>query len=353
MSLRPREAVRLLVADGASGELEHVCFRDLPDLLAPGDLLVVNVSGTLPAAVRARYEPVRVHFSTRVPNRSDVWRVVELRSADGSEPLKPLTGKRLTLDGGAELELVAPYLGGTRLMVARLSAPVEPYLREHGEPIRYSHQRRTLPLAAYQNVYATDPGSSEMPSAGRPFTSELITRLIAKGIELAPLTLHAGVSSPERHEPPFPEQFAVPESTARLVTAARRVIAVGTTVVRALETVARSDGTVVPGAGWTNLVVTPKRGLRAVDGLITGWHEPESSHLMVLEAAGGHDLLARSYSAAGERGYLWHEFGDSALLLADRRELRKAHRHVTRHHQHRTERVLDRPLVLGGNHDRA
>jgi S-adenosylmethionine:tRNA-ribosyltransferase-isomerase (queuine synthetase) len=344
MSVRPREDVRLLVAQRPGGELEHARFRDLPELLAPGDLLVVNVSATLPAAVSAQYEPVRVHFSTRVPGHSDAWRVVELRTADGSEPLKALTGKRLTLDGGAELEVAAPYLGGSRLMVAHLSAPVEPYLHEHGEPIRYSHQRSPLPLAAYQNVYATTPGSSEMPSAGRPFTPELITRLIANGIALAPLTLHCGVSSPERHEPPFPEQFEVPEATARLVNESRRVIAVGTTVARALETVARGDGTVAPGAGWTNHVITPERGLRAVDGLITGWHEPDASHLGLLEAAVGRELLAKSYSAAREHGYLWHEFGDSELLLADRRELRKAHRHAARHHQHRADRVLDRVL---------
>jgi S-adenosylmethionine:tRNA ribosyltransferase-isomerase len=183
-----------------------------------------------------------------------------------------------------------------------------------------------------------------MPSAGRPFTAELITRLVAKGVEIAPLTLHCGVSSPERHEPPFPEQFEVPDATARLVNDARRVIAVGTTVVRALETAARPDGKVVAAKGWTNLVVTPARGLRAVDGVITGWHEPESSHLQLLEAAAGRELLERSYATAREHAYRWHEFGDSAIVLADRGELRKAERHAARHHQHGAERVLDRAL---------
>jgi S-adenosylmethionine:tRNA ribosyltransferase-isomerase len=168
-------------------------------------------------------------------------------------------------------------------------------------------------------VYANEPGSAEMPSAGRPFTAELVTELVARGVLFAPLLLHTGVSSPERGERPYPERYRVPESTARLVNAVRawggRVIAVGTTAVRALETVAAPDGSVRAGAGRTTLVVTPERGLWAVDGLLTGWHEPESSHLMLLEASAGPGLLARSYDAARERGYLWHEFGDVHLIL--------------------------------------
>ncbi len=185
-------------------------------------------------------------------------------------------------------------------MVARLHATqaIEAYLERHGEPIRYGYVRDAFPLEAYQNVYARSPGSSEMPSAGRPFTAQLIRRLVAKGVELAPLTLHAGVSSPERHEPPFPEEFELPKKTAALVNGAQRVIAVGTTVVRALETQARPDGTVRPGAGWTKLVITPRRGLRAIDGLITGWHEPEASHLQLLEAAA---VLSYSSAPTGPR----------------------------------------------------
>jgi S-adenosylmethionine:tRNA ribosyltransferase-isomerase len=159
-----------------------------------------------------------------------------------------------------------------------------------------------------------------MPSAGRPFTAPVIAALVARGIAVAPVTLHTGVSSPERHEPPFPEQYEVPAATARQVNAARagggRVIAVGTTVVRALETVARSDGTVTPGSGWTGVVIEPGRGVSSVDGLITGWHEPHASHLNMLAAIAGPDLLERSYRAALEREYLWHEFGDSHLILA-------------------------------------
>jgi S-adenosylmethionine:tRNA ribosyltransferase-isomerase len=158
-----------------------------------------------------------------------------------------------------------------------------------------------------------------MPSAGRPFTHELVTELVTKGVLVAPLTLHTGVSSPERGEPPYPERYRVPATTARLVNAVHgwggRVVAVGTTVVRALETVAADDGTVSGGEGWTNLVVTPERGVRAVDGLLTGWHEPEASHLQLLEAVAGDDLLQRSYRAAQVHGYRWHEFGDLHLIL--------------------------------------
>ncbi len=310
-----REGVRLMVTRRTTGQIKHARFRDLPELLEPGDVLVINVSATLPAALGVADGSARVHFSTRVPGLSDAWRVVELRSADGSKPLRARTGRRLTLDGGASLELAAPYLGGQRLVVARLDTAVEPYLEHHGEPISYAHQGGRWPLDAYQNVYATRPGSSEMPSAGRPFTPELITRLVARGVQFAPLTLHCGVSSPERHEPPFPEEFEVPEATAELVNGARRVIAVGTTVVRALETVAGSGRTVSPADGWTNLVITPERGLHVVDGMISGWHEPEASHLKLLEAAAGPKLLRRAYEAALEHGYLWHEFGDSQLVL--------------------------------------
>ncbi|HZE04566.1 MAG TPA: S-adenosylmethionine:tRNA ribosyltransferase-isomerase [Solirubrobacteraceae bacterium] len=321
-----RDDVRLLVADGAAGGLVHARFSELPDLLDAGDLLVINVSQTLPAAVagvRGDGEPVRIHFSTRAPERGTQWRVVELRSPDGAVPQQAEVGERIALTGlHGELELVAGYLNSPRLMLARHHGlgTIEDLLTHHGEPIRYGYVSGRWPLSAYQTVYATVPGSSEMPSAGRPFTAELITALVGRGITIAPLVLHAGVSSPERHEPPFPEEYAVPEATAALVNlvrgAGRRVIAVGTTVVRALETVASDDGSVRAGAGWTDLVIDPERGVRSVDGLITGWHEPEASHLQMLTAIAGEELLERSYGEALRHGYLWHEFGDSHLVLA-------------------------------------
>jgi S-adenosylmethionine:tRNA ribosyltransferase-isomerase len=315
-----RDEVRLMVARRTSGEIEHARFRDLPSYLAPGDVVVVNTSATVPAALAGTHadgSALVLHVATAAPHLpGGAWWIVELRGVPATR-----TGDRVQVDGGAAFELVAPYAGGTRLWLARFEGdvPLPAHLARHGSPIRYGYVTEPWPLEDYQTVYATEPGSAEMPSAGRPFTTELITRLAAGGVLVAPLTLHTGVSSPERHEPPYPERYAVPAATARLVNAAHgwggSVIAVGTTVVRALESAAAADGTVCESAGWTGLVVTPERGLWAVDGLITGWHEPEASHLQLLEAAAGNDLLRRSYDAALACGYLWHEFGDSHLIL--------------------------------------
>jgi S-adenosylmethionine:tRNA ribosyltransferase-isomerase len=322
-----RDEVRLMVARRSTGDVEHAIFRDLPELLAPGDLVVVNVSATVPAAVPATLPgggAAELRFATAAPDLElhGSWWIVELRSEDGANPhAGARAGERVTLPAGTEVELVAPYAGGTRLWLARVhgAGALRGYLAEHGHPIRYGYVPREWPLEAYQTVFATEPGSAEMPSAGRPFTAELIARLVAKGVNIAPVTLHTGVSSLERGESPYPERYRVPEETARLVGATRwwggRVIAVGTTVVRALETVADLDGSVSGGEGWTRLVVTRERGIHAIDGLITGWHEPEASHLRLLEAAAGPELLERSYAAALAEDYLWHEFGDSHLVL--------------------------------------
>ena len=178
---------------------------------------------------------------------------------------------------------------------------------------------RDWPLDTYQNVYAREPGSAEMPSAGRPFTSELVTRLVAKGVGVSPLVLHTGVSSLEANEHPYPEWYRVPPATAARINDTRRdggrVIAIGTTVVRALETVVDARRVVHAGSGWTDVIVTPERGASAVDGLLTGWHEPEASHLQMLEAIAGRELLDLAYTEASRAGYLWHEFGDVNLLL--------------------------------------
>ena len=269
----PRDGVRLLVAHKRDGTVAHRTFSDLPELLAPGDVLVINLSATIPAAVPARRAggggAVRVHFATRAPHLEDDWRVVEIRSADGRRPARLPAGERLTLRGGASLELVAPYASGQRLMLARFCCEllVDEYLETNGEPIRYGHVHGNWPLEAYQNVYAISPGSAEMPSAGRPFTRELLSRLVARGVTIAPITLHAGVSSPESHEPPFPEWFEVPEHAARTICQARhrggRVIAVGTTVVRTLETLSGEDGRVHPEEGTTNLYISAAHRLRA------------------------------------------------------------------------------------------
>jgi len=317
-----RDDVRMLVARG-DGRLVHARARDLPDFLRAGDLVVINTSATLPAALPARRADgaeLELRLSTPLPGAGDDRWVVELRT--GTEPFRGgRAGDTLELPGGARAHLEASYLAGPRLWAARLELP-EPlmaYLARHGAPIRYRYVPDAHPLADYQTAYATEPGSAEMPSAGRPVTPGVLTALAAKGVSVAPIVLHTGVSSPERGERPYPERYRVPACTARLVEATRRwggrVIAVGTTVVRALESVARADGTLEAGEGWTALVVTPARGVRVVDGLLTGWHEPEASHLDMLEAVGGRPLVYRSYAAALQAGYLWHEFGDVHLIL--------------------------------------
>jgi S-adenosylmethionine:tRNA ribosyltransferase-isomerase len=243
--------------------------------------------------------------------------LVELRTADGERFRGGREGDRIPLPEGRAATLLARH-AGRRLWLAQVEID-DAYLRRHGRPIRYRHTPKEWPIDAYQTVFALHPGSAEMPSAARPFSAELVTELVARGVLFAPLTLHAGVSSLELGENPYPERYRVPAATARLVNGVQewggRVIAVGTTVVRALETVVAPDGAVSAGEGLTNLVVTPERGLRAVDGLLTGWHEPSSSHLRLLEAAAGPDLLRRSYEAAQAHGYRFHEFGDSHLIL--------------------------------------
>jgi S-adenosylmethionine:tRNA ribosyltransferase-isomerase len=317
-----RDAVRLLVGSRATGEVEHARFSDLPRFLRAGDLLVVNTSATVGAAVDAQRSdgsPLELRFATVPPHLpTGRWWLVELRDAGGAPlPRGGRAGERLALPGGATAELLAPYAGGPRLWLARIEGELP--MERHGRPVRYAYVPEPWPLAAYQTAFALHPGSAEMPSAGRPFTPELVARLVSGGVQFAPVVLHAGLSSPERGEPPVPERFAVPAATARLVNAVRRwggrVIAVGTTVVRALETVAAEDGTVEAGRGFTSLVISPERGPRAVDGLVTGWHEAQATHLELLEAAAGPALLARSYEEALREGYLWHEFGDSHLIL--------------------------------------
>jgi S-adenosylmethionine:tRNA ribosyltransferase-isomerase len=315
-----RDDVALLVATRRDGRLVHARFRDLPGFLAAGDLLVVNTSRTLPAALDARFDGRRVELRLSTPAGGSRW-VVELRTDTGRPFRRPPAGSRIGLPGGAHAELLAPFAGSERLAVARVEVggSLEGYLARHGRPIRYDYVPDAWPIEAYQTVFALEPGSAEMPSAARPFTAEIVTELVSRGVLVAPITLHTGVSSPELGEPPYPERYRVPETTARLVNAVRawgrRAVAVGTTVVRALETVAGDDGFVTAGEGSTNIVVTPERGVRAVDGLLTGWHEPHASHLHMLEAVAGRDLLDRSYREAVARGYRWHEFGDLHLIL--------------------------------------
>ncbi|MGW6526349.1 S-adenosylmethionine:tRNA ribosyltransferase-isomerase [Streptomyces sp. NPDC054962] len=331
---RDRDDVRLLVSRGT--EATHHAFRELPCLLRAGDLLVVNTSPTLAAAVDGRVGHARVvvHFSTRGDDGR--W-AVELREPDGKGTTRARAGGPagtvVRLAGGVRLTPEEPLSPGSgRLWWARVSpvGAVPGLLREHGRPIRYSYTERDQPLSVYQTVFASPSadgsGSAEMPSAARPFTAGLVAELVSRGVLFAPITLHTGVASAEVHEPPYPERFVVPEASARLINAVRggggrqargRVIAVGTTAVRAVESAAGADGVVRARAGWTDLVVTPARGVRVVDGLLTGLHEPEASHLLMLEAVAGRDAISRGYEEALDGRYLWHEFGDVHLVLPE------------------------------------
>ncbi|MBL7494419.1 S-adenosylmethionine:tRNA ribosyltransferase-isomerase [Frankia sp. AgB1.9] len=318
-----RDGVRLLVA--RPGDLRHARFSDLGDQLAPGDLVVVNTSGTLPAAVtgiRAGGDTVAVHFATALDDGD--W-VVEVRPA-GEAVAGPVAdlrpGEQLALPAGVRLTVRGPHPVGQRRLW-RAHVPVDggvvAYLAHVGRPIRYSYVPDPQPIEAYRTVFGRDPGSAEMPSAGRPFSTELVTDLVSRGVGVAPVLLHTGVSSQEPGEPPQPERFRVGPHTARLVNATRRwggrVVAVGTTVTRALESATGPDGMVRPTAGWTDLVLGPDRPVRAVTGLVTGWHAPGASHLDLLVAVAGPSLVADAYREAVRARYLWHEFGDSCLLL--------------------------------------
>ena len=349
-----RDDVRLLVAD--SSGLRHARFAGLGRFLSPGDVLVVNTSATLAAAIDGRRpdgSAVTVHFSTLLDDGS--W-LVELRPP--GRATGPVTdaaaGQRVELAAGAALTLrkavpraAAPGTGipdgaapdgatphaaamdgpatdmaaVPRLWQARVAVEgdVRAYLAVHGRPITYAYLTGSWPLSAYQTVFARDPGSAEMPSAGRPFSTDLVTSLVASGVLVTPITLHTGVSSLEAGEAPLPEWFRIPAPTAELVSharaAGRRVIAVGTTVTRALESGAAPDGTVTAAEGWTGLVLRPDRPARAVDGIVTGWHAPGASHLSLLAAVAGPDLVSDAYAEAIRHRYRWHEFGDSCLLL--------------------------------------
>jgi S-adenosylmethionine:tRNA ribosyltransferase-isomerase len=319
-----RDGVRMMVAYRSDLRLVHSTFALLPAFLDPGDLVVVNTSGTIPAAIDATTTDGRavvVHLSTQLDDGR--W-VVELRRPSGRSTERwtgALPDGPLALADHGTLTFLSPYGGARRLWIASvvLPAPVLTWLAVHGRPIRYGYVERPWPIGAYQNVYVTEPGSAEMPSAGRPFTPEVITRLVAKGVGVTPLVLHTGVASLEADELPYPEHARVPATTAMRVNATHaaggRVIAVGTTVVRALESAADERGVVSAYDGWTDVVITPERGVRVVDGLVTGWHEPEASHLLMLEAVAGRPLLEASYAASLAEGYRWHEFGDLHVIL--------------------------------------
>ncbi len=319
-----RDRVRLLVLPRFESPSIHTRFDALGDYLRPQDLLVINVSRTLPALLKARDEngkPVEVRLAQR--RSEDQWDVLVLegRKHIGHQ------GMKLDFGQGLSATLIAPrpdlpFLWQTQFYPCCM--PLIDLIYKLGEPVRYSYVDQVLPLDIYQTVYAREPGSVEMPSAGRPLTWELLLKLRRMGVGLASLSLHTGLSSTrddtlDASRPNFDEEYYVPEETARAVNRTHskggRVIAVGTTVVRALETAAQPDGRVIAAQGWTHLRITAEHKLQAVDALLTGMHEPLSSHLDLLTAFVDAGRLQSAYAEAIRLGYLWLEFGDMNLII--------------------------------------
>lgn len=309
-----RDGVRMLVTDRQKRSHTHTHFYDLPRLLRAGDLLVVNDSATLPASILARKsngDAIRLHVSTKVDEH--LWMV---------EPRGPVAaGETLTLPGGAAVTLIAPVEPQRpRLWYAafQLNAPLHAYLVEFGTPISYAYLRRSFPLRDYQTLFAREIGSSEMPSAARPFTKSVVAELGNRGVEITMVTLHCGVASFEAPEHPATERFTVSHATADRVNNARRgnrrVIAVGTTVVRALESAATDQG-VVATHGWTDLIMDETYRPKVVDALLSGFHDANATHLSLLRAFVDSELLDDAYEVAADSGYRYHEFGDVQLIL--------------------------------------
>ena len=316
-----RDDVRLLVTtpDGNT----HARFNDLPEFLKPGDLVVVNESATIPASLPAEGSVGKFILNLSTDYGDGLWLAEPRWSASEPGPLPLTEGETIRLPGLIG-RLVSTYPGLKRLWFVRIQGNVEAAMAEHGSPIRYGYLDQDFPLEAYQTIFARVPGSAEMPSAARPFSQPVIDNLIIKGVEIAAIVLHTGISSLEvdsrvlEDQAMFPEPFEVSPETAKAVTAAksedRRVIAVGTTVVRALESA--WDGVQVrPVSGFTRLYVHPRRGVHVVDGLLTGFHDPMASHLAMLYALAGEEVVRSAYAQAVAHHYLWHEFGDTNLIL--------------------------------------
>jgi S-adenosylmethionine:tRNA ribosyltransferase-isomerase len=328
-----REDVRLLVTD-AEHVARHARFDALPDFLSPGDLVVLNDSKTYPAAltaVRESGESIALHFAHLDPSTDKGGGDAAPMTAFGGLVLAAFpggvlaAGEHAALPGGGRAWFLGLHRGSRRMWITRLHLPLPyfEYFERYGRPIAYAHVTKTLPLAAFQTAYARALGSSEMPSAGRPFTARMIDRLLARGVEIATVTLHAGVSSAERDELPLEEWREVPLECAvavrRALRRGSRVVAVGTTVLRALESSLDRHRRIVSSRGWTALHITPDRPVRIVSGLLTGLHEPTSTHLAILESIAGREHVEHAYNAALANRYLWHEFGDSHLIIPGRR----------------------------------
>ncbi len=315
-----RDDVQLLVSRPKGHT--HAHFTQLPRFLRPGDLLVVNDSATLPASlsVQGAWGGFTLNLSTRYG--AQLWLAEPRWSPSRPGPLPLEVGQILEV-AGLEARVLAPHPKLPRLWFVAFEGDVEAAMNRYGAPIRYAYVPDVFGRETYQTVFAARPGSAEMPSAGRPFSLELVRDLGRGSVELATVTLHTGVSSLEvepdlENHTLYAEPFEVSAATALQVNttraAGRRVIAVGTTVVRALES-AFTGSQVAATRGFTQAFVRPGSYAGTVDGLLTGFHDPRASHLAMLYAVAGRELIQSAYAEAAGNGYLWHEFGDSHLIL--------------------------------------
>lgn len=325
-----RDEVKLMVSNRKNDDIQHTQFKHIADYLDTGDVLVVNTSGTIKAALNIilpNGQKGSIHLSNQLTDQQ--W-LVEIRQNRGRQTKRFYDMEKdsiipLTNDG--IMHIIAPFYPPSiaakhlQLWIVRfeLPLPIFDYLNQYGLPIRYTHTPKHYPIDYYQTIFANEWGSAEMPSAGRAFTPEIITKLVIKGVQFAPILLHTGVASLELNEKPYPEFYKVSPTTASIINWAkqkgRRIIAVGTTAVRAIETVTNKAGKVQAGMDWTNLYITPERGLHTINGLLTGFHEPNASHLLMLSALAQATHLQKCYDTAIAQQYQWHEFGDLHLIL--------------------------------------
>jgi S-adenosylmethionine:tRNA ribosyltransferase-isomerase len=325
----PRDGVQLMVSSRSDDQIRHAQFSEISQFLKEGDVLIINTSGTMNAAIPTRLpngQPGRIHLSTKLSGEEWLVEVRQVQNNTTKRFKKLDAGTLFYLPQQAKMSITAPFYQNKRdhiqLWRARffLAEPMEAYLEKNGHPIQYTNLDKNYPSAFYQTVFAHEKGSAEMPSAGRAFTAKLVTQLMVKGIQFAPILLHTGVSSLEVGEKPYPEYYRVPRFSASLINRAReegrRIIAVGTTAIRAIESsLDENSGRVIPSRGMTDLYITPERGLKVVNGMLTGFHEPRASHLLMLEALASRHHLLKAYEAAIEGKYQWHEFGDLHLIV--------------------------------------
>ena len=321
-----RDEVRLLVTTD-SKHVRHTTFRNVDQHLQKGDVLVVNTSATrataLPVALPGNRKGM-AHFSTRVNGHE--W-LVEIREIEEEKTVRWKEGKlgmKFHLPDGAEIRLKRKFYKERELLhlwVADFTTfqEQEAYLAEHAQPIKYDHLNEHYPLDFYQTHFSLHPGSSEMPSAGRGFTKDLVERLLEKGVIFAPILLHTGVSSLEENESPYAEYMEIDQASATKINNAkkhgRKIIAVGTTAVRVVESAVNQRGEVVPYTGNTDLFIDNGYRMKVINGLLTGFHEPRASHLKMLQSIAGFDHIERAYDSALENNYFWHQFGDLHLIL--------------------------------------